>query len=993
MKKRFLQFSLLSVIMILGQSVMADQVGHYVPRAKENSNVEAYLSSMRVNQHTGMIDPAWMIAASKQVENSTRSREDMVYWKAMGPDNLGGRTTSIVYNNEHPNHVYIGSMGGGVFYTWNKGISWHQVGENLMVSCMAQAEDGTIYVGTGDGGVAPTYNGMGDLGYDNSFIGSGLYTIKDNVMAPVDGTSPVDNNDPAGEWSYINDVAVDGNMVIVATSDGLRYLENGEWKYARYQDGTRGKVDLTGDAIQVKVGSDRDHTVVASVDGKIYIGTLDNMVCKSSPSASDIVGENAIDSIGTAAGLLDIGIAIDEENSMIYAAAINASGNHVKIYLSEDKGESWSIILPTVSPALGHQVYEDRGLYNHGLVVDPLNPNRLYVLAYNLWLLERPTSQTNGYYMALQLSSSSTLHTGINAMAFDPRADQNIIYIGTDGGVYKANKTDNTYMSFVNCNRGYLSTRCLSVAPSGKNTRVVGGILDHGPVLIEGQEGLNNMQTGELLLPELTGAHYGAFDDSYNAGPCAVSLIQPKAIIVSTVDGGIQRTEDAGVNYDFANFTSNLNGGDGPSFTGYRLPIAYWECFNDENSTNEVWFMCQKDQHAGDVVQCYSDNGGYPFHYTLPIDMHFNPESPLHSDSLLVPDPVTTKLAVPSKSGSNYDIYYTFDAIKFNKVVDWFKIATIQAFPTCSAFSADGDNLFIGTTSNLIYRISNLRQAVDEYTAHPDSADFAPVLTAIDVPANGQCVTSISIFTDDANKIVVTLGNYGNDNYVLYSKNALSDAPTFTEKQGDLPKMPVYSSVYTSLYDGSNQGHVMIGTEHGVYRTTNIGSSNPVWTLESDNMGDVPVLDLRQQLIHQDDFTVVTVIDSIPVETVWQGTNNQGVIYAATFGRGLFRCETYRQESGTSVPETPAVTAQSKLNMYPNPVRDEAKVSFELNDNAMVSYQVYDMSGRLVKAENLGYYTQGKHDANVTMSDLAKGAYVLRLDAGSFTSSVKFMVF
>jgi hypothetical protein len=109
-------------------------------------------------------------------------------------------------------------------------------------------------------------------------------------------------------------------------------------------------------------------------------------------------------------------------------------------------------------------------------------------------------------------------------------------------------------------------------------------------------------------------------------------------------------------------------------------------------------------------------------------------------------------------------------------------------------------------------------------------------------------------------------------------------------------------------------------------------------------------------------------------------------------GRGLFRCETYRQSS-TSVPETPAITAQSKLNMYPNPVRDEAKVSFELNDNAMVSYQVYDMSGRLVKVENLGYYAQGKHEANVVVNDLAKGAYVLRLDAGSFTSSVKFMVF
>ena len=59
----------------------------------------------------------------------------------------------------------------------------------------------------------------------------------------------------------------------------------------------------------------------------------------------------------------------------------------------------------------------------------------------------------------------------------------------------------------------------------------------------------------------------------------------------------------------------------------------------------------------------------------------------------------------------------------------------------------------------------------------------------------------------------------------------------------------------------------------------------------------------------------------------------------------------------------------------------------------MVSYQVYDMSGRMVKMETLGNFAQGKHEVNVSMNDLAKGAYVLRLNAGSNTSSVKFMVF
>lgn len=984
MKKRFLPFSLLLVIMIFGQSVMADQGGHYVPRAKANS-AEAYLSTMRVNQQTGMIDPAWLIAASKKVENSTKDG-DLVYWKAMGPDNAGGRTTSVIYDNQNPNAVYIGSMGGGVFWTWNHGISWHQVGENLMVSSMAQAENGTIYVGTGDCGVAYDHNGLANINYENSFIGTGLYKINpaDRTMTLVEGTAPADNTDPTSEWAYINDVAVDGNNVIVATSDGLRYLQDGSWKYAK----SNGQ-DLIGNAVKVEVGS--NHTVVATIEGKLYIGTVDNMACKSATGNSNIDGENGIDSIATA-GLLEIAIA-PSDPQVIYVAAIsnsgNTSGNHTSIYLSENGGETWNIILPAVTEAQGHQVFSGRGLYNHGLVVDPQNPERLYVLGYNLWLLERPTSQANGYYMALQLSSAGSLHTGINAMVFSPR-NPNEGYIGTDGGIFKAQKIDNTYLSFANCNRGYITTRCLAVAPSGKNTRVVGGILDHGPVLIEGDEDLNNMLTGELLLPSLTGALYGTFDESYNAGFCAVSLIQPKAIFATTLDGAIWRTEDGGNNYDFANFTANLT----PSYTGYRMPMAYWECFDDPNNTNEVWFKCRQDYNAGDVVQCFSDNGGYPFDYTLPVAMHYDTITPADSDSILVHDPVSTKMVVPSlKSGSNYEIYYAVNALQFSQVTEWFKIANVTGYPTCMNFSADGDVLYIGTLANGLYRIENLRQAVDAYTAHPDSANFAPVMTPVELPVTGQCVTSVAFYSGNANKLVVTLGNYGNDNYVLYSNNALAETPTFAEKQGNLPKMPVYSSVYTSTYDGAAEGHVLIGTDHGVYRTTNIGSSSPVWTLVSDNMGDVPVLDLRQQLIAKDSEFVTTIIDDVPYVTEYPGTNNQGVIYAATYGRGLFRCETYRQGSGTSVPETPAVLSESKVNMYPNPVKDMAKVSFELKGNASVSYQVYDMSGRQVKVESLGNYSEGKHEVNISMEDLAKGAYVLRLNAGNNTSSVKFMVF
>ena len=963
---------------------MADG-GHYVPRAKETTSAESFLSSMRVNQHTGLIDPAWMIAASKQTATAKDDAPEALYWISMGPDNLGGKTTAIVYDNQNPGVVYIGSMGGGVFRSTNHGISWRRVGENMMVRCMVQAQDGTIYVGTGDGNNSVNNNSLTDYDYGNSFVGSGLYTINDNTISLVEGTTPAVN--AVDDWSFINDLAVDGNKVIVATPAGVRYLEGNDWLYAQADS-----ADLKGSALKVRVTT--DHKIVASVDGKLYVGSLSNMVCLSGESGEVIDSTGIMTHIAPAPseGLLDVAVAPSDDN-VIYAATIDKNGNHVKIYASYDQGASWSIIL---LPSAQQDVYGGGGMVNHNLVVDPKNSNRFYVLGEDLWRLDRPSNQT-GYYLARRMSKNNLIH-GINDLQFDPSdALGNHGYIATDGGIYKFNKNSDEYFSYVNCNRNYISTRCLNVAVTSNIYRVVAGVLDHAPVLIRGEQNTNNMRTCELLLPELAPANDSTYDKSNISASSVVSSISPNTMIITTKDGGILRSETSFVDKDETQFTANQTF----SFSGYRMPLALYENFNDEKSVSEVWFKCTRDQKAGDVVYCHSHNGSYPFAYTLPHDMHFNVDEPSQSDSILVHDPISAKFYAPSGSSTACKILVTFDALVFDKSTDWYQLATINSNPTCFEISADGDVLFIGTKGGSLFRISNLNEVIDANTASYTSNSFSAQVTEISLPVDGQCVTSVSIFNEDNNKVVVTLGNYGNNSYVLYSDNALDSEPVFVSKQGNLNKMPVYSSVYT-VYRHKNEAgvvdkeeeHVLIGTEHGIFRTTNIDADAPVWISDGFLLGDVPVLDLKQQHLSHPDQHVVTVIDSVPTVTVVPGVNNCGVIYAATYGGGLFRCENYHtQYSGTNVQENPAVAAKSEIRLYPNPVRDAATVSFELSSNATVSYQVYDLSGRIVKTERLGNYGEGKHEINVSVEGFAKGAYVLRLNAGSQTSNVKFMVF
>ncbi len=990
MKRRFLPFSLLLVIMILGQYVMADQGGHYVPRVKGTNSAEAYLSSMRVNQQTGMIDPAWMLKASKAV-NNTRD-DNSLYWLSMGPDNLGGRTTSIVYNRNNMNEVFIGSMGGGVFYTWNLGVSWHQVGENLMVSCMAQAEDGTIYVGTGDGGEAVNYNPLNEVSYENSFIGSGLYAIKKNgnnyEMSAVASTTPTEYNGVT-EWSFINDVAVVENTVVVATESGVKYSSTTDglvnWNYAKTLDADNNPVDLTGNALEVKVASDK--TVIASVDGMIYVGSLNNMVCRSN-ATEEVVNENGeIEMIFKADGLLDIAVA-PSDPKVIYAASVNSSGNHYRIYISEDQGQTWRIALPQVTNSAGHQVYGGRGLFNHGLAVDPSNPHLVYVLGYDLWSLQMSNSDPNGYFLCIKQSdgnnnsiySASYLHVGLNAMQFDPR-NPRYSYIATDGGIFKAESNSNSnYLTYTNSNRGYVTTRALSVAHSGDATRVITGLLDHGPVLVEANEDYDNihMSHGTPLYPTNNAGSFGVFSEDYHGGRAAISTINPNMMFVGTKDGAMRRSETNFVDYDIANFTQSF------SYTGYSMPFVLWECFDDENNSETVWYFANENLAAGQMAQCYSNNAEYPFKHKLEHAM-------LDGDSIEVHDPIMAKLFV----ASNNTLQMTTQALRFDVSPTFYTIAKkatgFSGTPMCLSVSADGDVLFSGMRNGALVRVANLRAAVDANTAHPDSANFAPVITPIELPISGQCVTSVSIYAQDANKVVVTLGNYGNDQYVLFSENALSDEPTFTVKQGNLPKMPVYSSVYEM-----STGKVILGTERGIYMTDNIAASNVNWVPAGDNMGVVPVLDMQQQTKYQPDQIVITPIfseEGVTYDTTYYvGVHNQGAIYAATYGRGVFRCENFLQHIGTGVDDNTSVAVKS-LNMYPNPVHTEACVSFALNSKSNVSYQVFDMTGRMVKVMELGTLTEGNHEVKVSVEGLSDGAYLLRLNAGTNVTTVKFMVF
>ena len=959
MKKRFLPFSLLLVIMVLGQSMaIADQGGHYVPRTQTTMNAENFMGSLRANQHTGLIDPADMFKAMQSSVTRDAS-DDPLYWISMGPDNMGGQTTAILFDNRlyqgHANGVvYIGSKGGGVYKSYNHGVTWHQVDDkDLMVSCMAQDADGTIYVGTGDGNNGVAYNGLDQQGYDNSFVGTGLYSIVNDEIELVKAPT-------ADEWLYINDLAIVNGKLLAATNEGLLYSND---------KGVNWSMAIEGQAGEIRVG--KDNTIVAVVNRQVYIGRdIDHMVCHSG-TTNNLQGDTLLPQ---AAGMVDIAVSPSNEN-IIYVACIGSNGNHTGFYCSENKGENWRVIFPSVSVNLGHTLYDGRGTYNHGIVVDPDNEGILYVLGYNLWSLEKPASGT-GLYLANQITTDSYyffpdyLHVGLHTMVFNPNNSQEC-YIGSDGGIYKATGR----FSFSNCNRNYVTTRMFNVAPSGVDTRILAAGLDHGTVLIEGTENANTPGYGVWINP--TGYNMGLFNDDSNAGPCAISVLNPKTFFVTYKGGGLQRTQTAGEDWVSTNFTSNSSYT--VSTSSYRLPILLHESYDNQLNPETAKFFNETDATlpSGTDVLVMSNNG-YPFHYTLTAPI-------TAGDSIEVHDPLTSTFFVAYTDV----LLMTRTPLQFDVEAVWYKVADkahsgFKGEPLCMDITPDGDNMFVGMKEGKLFRVSGLNTVLDDISGTITDSLFAVTTTEITLPISGQCVTSVCVDPRDNNKVIVTCGNYGNNDYVFYSTNAMSGEPTFVSKQANLPKMPVYSSLIEM-----ETGDVIIGTERGIYRTQNI--SNPNWSNDGFNMGEVPVMELKQQLQHHADEQIVKETEEGTFVTVYPGVHNTGIIYAATYGKGVFRCENYKKFSGYGVPENPVAETVSAV-IYPNPVCGQATLSFEVKDNSNVSYQIFDMSGRMVMNQNLGRFTDGEYQVTVNAESLSAGSYILRLSQGARNTSVKFLV-
>jgi len=71
------------------------------------------------------------------------------------------------------------------------------------------------------------------------------------------------------------------------------------------------------------------------------------------------------------------------------------------------------------------------------------------------------------------------------------------------------------------------------------------------------------------------------------------------------------------------------------------------------------------------------------------------------------------------------------------------------------------------------------------------------------------------------------------------------------------------------------------------------------------------------------------------------------------------------------------------INVFPNPANSVLNFDLDLEQSENVRIEMYDIIGKMIKAENLGSVQAGKQIMPISISDLANGNYVFRVLIGS----------
>ncbi len=1004
-----------------------------------------WMYKRRANQVTGLIDEADVLRAKAQVRSmdlKAKKSAQNLQWEEVGPYNIGGRTRALVIDPNNPDIMYAGAVSGGAFKSTNGGRSWTPLfdgQQNMAVVSLALAPNGDLYAGTGEG-MYYVASGTGAQG----ILGDGVYKSTDGGasfthLTSTTGFSSVGKMAVSPNNSDVIYLATEDGFRI--STDGGNVWNNPFTSQADSRD----MVVTPSGSVWVVVGSSLYFSADGTEAGfteisKTQVGGLPTDLPRSSSRMRMVVSPqdenyvyvtsvNGNGSFNKAYRSTDKGATwtvIGSNNTFLnphgtqgrFAHALGVSPmNKDRIIVGGLDVWEWSLTGGWKAIASRNDGNGTNPFYvhadNHLVTFHPTNPAVIYIC------------NDGGIFKSGDNGLTwKHISRGYNCTQFYT------VGIGRDGSVMGGTQDNGTIYIAAGQVVAQNGLRVPGVTYKG-SVRDGDGI-DAEISKLDGAVAFKGMQYGILGRTDDSGTSFVEFYDFDRMDPTDISQNLTASFADFTTPFTLYENLNDPTSTDFINFSADSGvvslgfGGNKTKFKGTFQRPQLSANFHQEglfiDAGNQTVTSDASGNLTGDGTGTFNiTTGEFEVEFANPVVVDITAKVALSYDvdaevkvrsvtnnipishkltsglasnaSVNIQDPVQAAFFVGlrhvqgnANSNSRGGIWMTRGVLSNLKgTPEWWHIGELLGsdVPQTMEVSADGDALFVGTSSGRVFRFSNLNAARDSASADVDRRFDTIVLpntstsvierTVLSTGTSGRTITGIAVHPFDNDKLIITAGNYGNSNYVFYSSNATAVSPTFKSVDGDLPDFPVYAATFN--YNGADT-EVVLGTEDGVFVTDDVTDFAVKWTHEINGFANVPVFDLVQQRTIRYDLK-----DSLDFE---------GSIYAATHGRGIFKTNTTADYVGIAEPTIKDDdNALNVLKVYPNPADNHVTVELNLTAKSDVNIVLRDLNGKMVRSVQYNKLAADVEELTVNVEGLPTGTYLISLTKGNETLTTK----
>jgi photosystem II stability/assembly factor-like uncharacterized protein len=392
--------------------------------------------------------------------------------RSIGPAVTSGRVIALAVDPKNPSHYYVAAASGGVWKTTNAGTTWAPVFDkegsySIGAVALDPKNPGVVWVGTGEN------NSQRSVSY-----GDGVYRSDDGGKSW--------RNVGLKDSQHVGRILIDprnSNVVYVAAQGPLWNAGGDRGLYKTTDGGKTWKKVLsisenTGVTDVALDPRNPDVLLAAAYQRRRHVWTLIDGGPESAIHKSTDGGASW-KKLATGLPKTELGrisLAVAPSNPDVVYAGVESIDKKGGVFRSADRGETWE----------RRNDFDQGAMYFAGVVVDPKNADRVYVMGVYLQV-----SDDGG--KTLKRLGSKWRHVDDHALWIDPR-DNNHYRVGCDGGVYESHDRGANWAFVANLPITQFYDIC--VDETGPFYNVYGGTQDNfslgGPARTRSVHGITN---------------------------------------------------------------------------------------------------------------------------------------------------------------------------------------------------------------------------------------------------------------------------------------------------------------------------------------------------------------------------------------------------------------------------------------------------------------------------------------------------------------------